>query len=195
VDQHHHLAPAPLGISRLVAAGTIDAELAALLWILVEGGVPVLVCGPEADTDLGSIAAGLTEAAPNRDLADRPGRKPGTTLRAGSLKEAFALLAAEPFNLSDDEQRALGLVLIVRGGRAVAVHYVRPVERDKEGHLQRRPPAVLATWDQDRGTFEHFAWAMAPELAARIGTTQAQLEDLQRERIHTLSHVISAHVH
>jgi uncharacterized small protein (DUF1192 family) len=53
----------------------------------------------------------------------------------------------------------------------------------------------LATWDADRGTFEHFAWAMTPELSARIGMAQAELEDLQRERAHALSHVSPAHVH
>ena len=195
MDQHLHHAPPPLGVGRLVAGGTLDAELGALLWILIEGGVPVLVSGAAPEADLASIAAALTESAPNRHLADRPGRKPGTTLRAGSLKEAFEILGAEPFNLSDDEQRALGLVVVVRGGRATAVHYVRPVERDKQGHLQRRPPAVLATWNDDRSAFEHFAWAMTPELAARIGMTQAAFEDLQRDRTHTLSHAGSAHVH
>lgn len=195
VDQAHQHAPAPLGVSRLVAAGTLDAELGALLWLLVEGGVPVLVCGPATEPDLTGVADALTETAPSRDLADRPGRKPASTLRAGSLKEAFEILGAEPFNLSDDEQRALGLVVVIRDGRAAAVHYVRPVERDREGHLQRRPPAVLATWDADRSTFEHFAWAMTPELAARIGMAQAELEDLQRERAHTLSHVTPAPIH
>lgn len=195
MNQHQHHNPVPLGISRLVAAGTLDAELGALVWILIKGGVPVLVCGASAETDLGSIASALTEVAPTRHLADRPGRKPGTTLRAGSLKEAFDVLAAPPFNLSDDEQRALGLVIVVQAGRAVAVHYVRPVERDKEGHLQHRPPAVLATWNQERGTFEHFAWAMTPELAARVGMTQAALEDLQRDRAHALGHAESAPVH
>jgi len=76
--------------------------------------------------------------------------------------------AIEALPTADDEQRALGLVVVVGGGRAAAVHYIRPVERDREGHLQRRPPAVLSTWDDARGTVEHFAWAMTPELAARI---------------------------
>lgn len=195
VDHVHHLEHSPPGVRRLVAAEMLDAELGALLWLLVEGGVPVLVCGAAAEPGLSSIAEALAETAPNRDLADRPGRKATTILRASSLKEAFEVLSAEPFSLSEDEQRELGIVLVIREGRAAAVHYVRPVERDREGHLQRRPPAVLATWDADQNAFEHFSWAMTPELAARVGMTQAELEDLQRERAHTLSHAAPAHLH
>lgn len=195
VDHAHHHAPAPLGIGRLVAGGTLDGELGALLWILVEFGIPVLICGGAAEGDLTAVATALSENAPSRDLADRPGRKPATTLHAASLREAFDTLGREPFNLSDDEQRTIGLVCVIQDGRATAVHYVRPVERDGEGHLQRRPPAVLATWDAERNRFEHFAWAITPELAARIGMTQAELEDLQRERAHVLSHAVPAPVH
>jgi hypothetical protein len=194
VDHAHNHATAPPGVSRLVAAGTLDAELGALLWILVEGGVPLLVCGPADDTDLAVIAAALSESAPPRELADQT-RRAATTLRATSLKDAFDILGAEPFNLGDDDIRSLGVVIVIRDGRAAAVHYVRPVERDKEGHLQRRPPAVLATWDGDAGRFEHFAWAMTPELGARVGRTQADFEELQKSRAHTLSHSILATVH
>jgi hypothetical protein len=194
VDHTHNHDTAPPGVSRLVAAGTLDAELGALVWLLVEGGVPVLVCGPADDTDLAGIAAALTESAPPRQLADQT-RRAATTLRATSLKEAFEILAAEPFSLGDDEIRSLGLVVIIREGRAAAVHYVRPVERDKEGHLQRRPPAVLATWNADADRFEHFAWAMTPELGARVGRVQADFEELQKARAHILSHSIPATVH
>jgi hypothetical protein len=51
----------------------------------------------------------------------------------------------------------------------VAAHYVRPVSRDAHGHVQRLPPAVLATWDPHADRHEHFAWGIAPELAVRIG--------------------------
>jgi hypothetical protein len=185
--------------------------VAALVWLLLEGGLPILVCGPASEPDLTGTLNALLELrtpaslnspasphspSPPRSPASpalksgsggangdaRPGRRPGTTLRASSLREAFEILQAEPFNLSDDELRALGIVVVLEGGRATAVHYVRPVERDKEGHLQRRPPAVLATWDPERAAFEHFAWAVTPELAVRVGRTQADLEEEQARR-------------
>ena len=43
---------------------------------------------------------------------------------------------------------AWSLVLDVAArARVVAAHYVRPVARDPHGHVQRLPPAVLATWN------------------------------------------------
>jgi acylphosphatase len=56
------------------------------------------------------------------------------------------------------------------------VHYLRPVARDAHGHVQRLGPAVLASRDEERGTFEHFAWGIYPELAARIGMRAGDLE-------------------
>ena len=46
----------------------------------------------------------------------------------------------------------------------------------REGHIQRRPPAVLATWVRWRPTrFDHFAWGMTPELADVVDRTAGQL--------------------
>jgi len=38
----------PPSIVDLVARGTLDADLAALVWLLVEGGVPLVVIAPSA---------------------------------------------------------------------------------------------------------------------------------------------------
>jgi hypothetical protein len=185
----------PPGIQRLLSHGVVDPPIGALVWTLVEGGVPVLVCGPAEEGDLQPIADALGETAPVRTLADGRSVKPARILRAGSLKEAFEILAGEPFNLSDDALRDLGLVVVLRDGRADAVHYVRPVERDGEGHLQHRPPAVLATWNADRQSFDQFAWAMAPELGARVGRTQAEFEELVAARAHALGQAQTGVVH
>lgn len=40
-----HVPPAPRSIVELIRAGTLDAELAATLWVLIEQRVPVLVAG------------------------------------------------------------------------------------------------------------------------------------------------------
>ncbi len=68
------------------------------------------------------------------------------------------------------------------GLRCTVVHYLRPVERDAQGHIQRRPPAVLAAWDEQDDVYEHYAWGITPELADRVGRSQADLEERQRDR-------------
>src|SRR5206468_3519598 len=98
-----------------------------------------------------------------------------------SLEDVFDLLMPPPVSLSEDEIRRLGVVLVLRRlpnevRRVVAAHYLRPMERDGEGHLQRRPPVVLATWDASRDEFDHFGWGAAPELAMRVGRSQAEFE-------------------
>ena len=89
--------------------------------------------------------------------------------------------------LSEDELSFLGCVLVLgedapspveaadpsmapaRAVRVLAAHYVRPLHRDEQGHAQLLGPAILATWDPHRQVFEHFAWGVLPEIAARLG--------------------------
>jgi len=61
----HH----PAGIAALVGRGTLDAELAALVWILVEARVPVVVASPAdgvRDVLLDALAELLPGNAPPR---------------------------------------------------------------------------------------------------------------------------------
>lgn len=51
------------GLSRLVAARVLDAELAALAWLLVEAGVPVIVAGPDSMART-ALADALLEVRP-----------------------------------------------------------------------------------------------------------------------------------
>lgn len=245
-------------ITQLIAAGALDAELAALLWLLVERRVPLLVTADPpgvgetellqallhflpADVDVRSlrgidedfawlpqarelgwsgplpVAAAAADPARSvlhvRQLDDQgPGSMTGTqarvvvrslqlgyglatTLRADSLEDVFSRLEAEPVALSPDEIRRLGVVLVLRasGGRlrVVAAHYLRPLERDGHGHLQRRPPAILATWDPARDRFEHFAWGVSSELALRAGYDAPDLDGRHATRaafLHRLVH-------
>jgi hypothetical protein len=275
--------PVPLAVTHLIASGTLDAELAALLWLLIEGRVPLLVAAgpqgagkstllhallvfqrpteqqwvlrgfgedfdwlpqapelgwpqkgsagrPELATRRVSAAQGSTGAGTSR--RDRP--DPGATtllvhefsphlpaytwdiqarvavralqlgfslagtLHAESLREVIATLEAPPVTLDEDEIRRLGVVLILRAfgrppvRRIVAAHYLRPLERDGQGHLQRRPPAVLATWDPERDTHDHFSWGLGPEIAPRVGMTQADFERAQAARARFLTGLVAA---
>jgi hypothetical protein len=132
----------------------------------------------------------------------------GAVVRADSLRQALVCLAAPPASVAVDELRRLGVVLVVReldssseataGGPKVAglperlaslaqwrvagAHFLRPLERDASGHLQRRPPAVLATWHPRRGAFEHEAAELSSELALRAGMTAEAFESEQAAR-------------
>jgi hypothetical protein len=303
-------APPSRSIAQLIAEGTLDADLAAIIWLLVEGRVPLVVgAGPRLvgkttllnalldflPPDIGTreirgraedfswLPDPLELGWPGEDVADLVGRlggfdpgegRPdsakggsarsanpavlasatsvappektylvcaelsnhtpwytwglrarvlirslqlgyglGATIHADSLEGLFDELMAPPVALTEDEIRRLGVVLIARrlrapeGGspasvpgvdaegtmrRVVAAHYLRPVERDGEGHLQRRPPVVLATWDPARDEFDHFGWGAAPELAMRVGRTQAEFERELSLRAAFLREVVEA---
>jgi hypothetical protein len=67
--------------------------------------------------------------------------------------------------------------------RVTVAHYVRPLARDAHGHSQRLDPAVLAAWDPRLERYEHFAWGVLPEIAARLGRRAGDLEaDLHHRR-------------
>ena len=113
------------------------------------------------------------------------------TIAAPSLEAVLVRLRAAPMRLTEDELSRLGLVMIVeaqaddseRLPRVVAAHYLRPVARDMHGHVQKLGPAVLATWDERGGRFEHFGWGVTPELAMRTGRHAGDFEiELERRR-------------
>lgn len=185
----------------LLRSGTLDPQLTALLWLLTEDSVPLMVVG-DADRETHSgVAAAILSLDPARewlvidgstDLLTaerlvsllRGGVALGMTIPAAGLSDAMQRLVAG--GLPEDGVRRLGVVLVVdrmeAGLRCVAAHYLRPAERDGQGHVQRRPPAVLAAWDREGDTYEHYAWAITPELADRVDRSQADFEERLRER-------------
>jgi len=190
----------------LIARGILDAELAALVWVLVDGRVPVVVAAPAGrlppgsqlliglltsirpDLDAESLGAPLTAVGASSLVR---GRRAGGVIEAGSLGEVRQRLGSGPLPLDDDQLTFLGCVLVLgeasagtRGRlRITAAHYVRPLARDAHGHSQRLDPAVLATWDDRLERYEHFAWGVLPEIAARLGRRAGDLEaDLHHRR-------------
>lgn len=190
----------------LVARGVLDAELAALVWVLVEAGVPLVVAAPPGRVGAGgqllsgiigsihpdeaveTLAGPLGPAGAGRLVR---GRRAGGVLEAGSLAEVRQHLGAGPLPLSEDQLTFLGCVLVIGEGsegrrgrlRVTAAHYVRPLARDAHGHSQRLDPAVLAAWDPRLERYEHFAWGVLPEIASRLGRRAGDLEaDLHHRR-------------
>jgi hypothetical protein len=202
--------PAVLGsaaspsLVQAIADGVVDARLAALVWLLVEGGVPLVVLAPsERLGAAGSLLAGaLASVRPDLDLTTlvepmgspavrrlTRGERPGGVLAAVSLDALWESMGSGPLPVREDELSFLGCVLVLgprtaapaptqaAGAlRVIAAHYVRPLSRDAHGHVQRLPPAVLATWDDRRGAWEHFDWGVLPEIAARLGRRTGDLD-------------------
>jgi hypothetical protein len=202
----------PRSIVDLLSTRTLDADLAAHLWLLLDGHVPLVVAGTDA-TARSSVLAALLDLdadaeAPLDDLAgtaddgatlrgalQRAGRGVGfsATADAASLEDVFTLLRRRPFRLSDDDLTGLGAVLVLGSdGRIVAAHYVRPVARDQHGHVQRLAPAVLATYDATVDTFEHFGWGIVPELAFRVGRRPGDYDAEHQRRSTFLADLTSA---
>jgi hypothetical protein len=185
----------------LIAAGIVDARTAALLWLLTEGGVPLVAAGPAGADERSVVLASMLSADPARAWvvidADaesltterlsallRGGVSVGVTLGAADLEAVLEHLAGS--GLPEDAIRRLGAVLILAevevGLRCTSAHYLRPTERDGQGHLQRRPPAVLSAWDETADAFEDYAWGITPELADLVDRAQADLEERQSQR-------------
>lgn len=186
----------------LLRDGVLDPELMALLWLLGEGGVPLSVIGDAGLEARSGMAGAILSLSPAAAwvVVDADAEPPtagrlaallqggiglGLTLQCPDLK---TMLAADgPLaGLPEDGIRRLGMVVVLDdagpGMRCRAIHYLRPSERDGQGHVQRRPPAVLASWDDRADRFEHYAWGITPELADRVDRAQADFEDRHRER-------------
>ena len=197
--------PTP-SLVELIARGVLDAELAALVWVLVEARIPLVVAAPSGRLAAGGqLLAGVIGSIHPEEAVDAltaplgaagagslvRGRRAGGVLEAESLAEVRQRLGGGPLPLTEDQLTFLGCVLVIgdvgdarRGPLRVTVaHYVRPLARDAHGHAQRLDPAVLAAWDQRLERYEHFAWGVLPEIAARLGRRGGDLEaDLHHRR-------------
>ena len=181
-------------ITAAISDGVLDDQIAALVWLLGEHHVPLVVAGRPGSGrhDLASAFGRLIGARGNRD-ADVPSR----VISAESLADIVGPAATAPGAAVPDEVRGLGTVLVLRdvpriGRRLATAHYLRPVERDAAGHLQRRPPALLAAWDEASDRFDHFWWGSTPEFADRTGLTVGDFESAHAERAGLLGQLSAA---
>ena len=113
---------------------------------------------------------------------------------AAKKQYVLAILGGQPGEEIPDGARDLGVVAVVDPDRVRSIHYVRPVERDGAGHLQRRPPALLGAWDDQAQRYDHFHWGVIDELATRAGMSRNDFEDAQLLRAKLLAGVAEAGV-
>lgn len=106
-----------------------------------------------------------------------------------AIDDLLAALAAPAVGTDEDERSRLGVVIVLGSdgdaagqARVVAAHYVRPTALDPHGHVQRMPPAVLATWNPARNEWDHFAWGVLAELGDRVRRSALELEREQARR-------------
>ena len=163
-------------VVEFIRRGTLDSELAALLWMLALGGVPVHVV---SDDRLAATALAAAVRALARDpdaVTDGPGAAIEDVLR-------------QPVPL----RPATGAVLVLDAeGRVTAAHLHRPPLRDAAGHVRPQGPAVLATWDGSLGRWEHFAWGVTAELADASGRRPGDFELEQQHRREFLAGLVAA---
>ncbi len=175
--------PGQLPLAGLIAADVIDAELAALVWLLAENGVPLIVASRDAQQARllrSAIGALLPDERRAADMA-----LSGGTFVADSFEEILRLTGALPDGPNGevaDSARDLGVVLVMRDGKVRVAHYVRPVERDGAGHIQRRPPAILSAYGEGERRIDHFYWAFTEELATRSGMGRDEFDEEHRRR-------------
>jgi hypothetical protein len=160
----------------LVRRGTMDAQLAALLWLLGDGGVPIHVAGRDAGAREAAAHALRSLARGADTVTDGPG-------------EALEDVLRQPVPL----RPATGVVLILdTASRVVAAHLQRPPLRDGAGHVRPQGPAVLATWDERLGGWEDFAWGVIPELADAVSRRAGDFEIEQDRRRAYLEGLVAA---
>jgi hypothetical protein len=171
----------PATAALAVARGLMDADVAALTALLTQAGMPLTVAGTYLD-----------DARRTRELlaggsGGLAGKLTGGVMLADSLATVLRRAGGDPDGQLPDELRGMGLVAIVRrlpafGPRLVSLHYLRPIERDAAGHLQRRPPALLVAWDESLDALDHFWWGIAGELAERVGWSLSDFMAEHRRR-------------
>lgn len=187
-----HTPATPVALTAYVADDALDADLAALLWVLTDHGVPLVVAADDVAAAR-SLRDSLADLLPaDRRTSDL--RLAGGVVTGSSLDDVLHLLGGRPGDDLPDDARDLGIVVVLAGGRVTAAHYVRPVERDGAGHLQRRPPAVLSARDRDDDRLDHFYWGVTDELATRAGVSRSELEDAHAIRSRLLDDLAAAGV-
>ena len=82
--------PTAPSLVELVASGVVDAELAALIWVLVEAQIPLLVAAPEGRTAPGArlLAGLLASIRPDVDVAALQAPMTAAAPRTGGVTAA-----------------------------------------------------------------------------------------------------------
>ena len=154
----------PPSLVELIRRGSVDTELAALVWLLVEGRIALVVAAPpdliESGTAAGVVRGVLGSLRPDLGLAGVDaiggtgiaaplgprtarelvhGRREGGIARGATLQEARSRLAeTPPIGLSAEELSFLGCVLVLGEDEA------SPIDAADPAMAPSRPVRVVA---------------------------------------------------
>ena len=130
--------------TELIADSFVDAELASLLWLLMDGGVPLVVTtnkGTPVAEELRSALAALVGSG--RTNAD--GVLPGGTVYGSSLEDLLRLSGAAGLDEVPDEARELGVVAVLgQPMRRSRYAWCERTTSDRRTRCRRSPPATPA---------------------------------------------------
>ncbi len=192
----------PGAVTGWIRLGILDPELAGLVSIMIEHGLPLVVAaGNEAAGGrwaANEVRAGLGRVLLASALPPAQGTRTSApvTVDATSLELVLARMPLLSLEAVDESGARVAIVVVLgldagAAWRVVAAHLLRPPLRDGHGHLQRQGPAVLATWDPGLARFEHFAWAVMPELARLIDRRSGDLEAEVETRVDLLAGLVA----
>jgi hypothetical protein len=125
----------------------------------------------------------------------------GYQLIATAVAPDFAALRdalrVTPYRIPEDDLLRLGVALFVDAAGSTAASGATPNGRVASAYLlhtpdpavtTRRPPTLLAAWNQRSADWDDFAWAAVPDLAARTGSRHEAYAALLAEREQLLGH-------
>ena len=172
------------------AAGPVEEAVGT-----ADGGVLLLTAPDLGGSGEGALRRAAARAAV-RAVSDRTGVALVATIRAADLEGVLGRLRGLTVAAPDDEIERLGVMLVVGASedgrpRVMAAHYLRPPAVGPLGRVERRGPAVLATFDAASRAWDHFGWGIVPELADRVGVSPADLEAAVAVRRETIEALIA----
>lgn len=189
---------APRELCALVADRAASASLLAHLSILLGARVPVLVAGPASVSTRDRFVNALVAALRPTDKEGLGGdtAHPVVGAEAADLAALLASQRAAHGSGAREEMRRFGVALFIgeaksddgtamsasRHGRLISAHLLQAPEGAGASGSSAPRPTLLATWSEEYGRWDDFAWAAIPVLAARCGASHEAYARLLAER-------------
>jgi hypothetical protein len=146
-----HLPPKARSITELIGSGTLDPELAATLWVLLEGRVPLIVAGPAQGSGRSTLLGALLDLVPP-DVR---------RIELAGVDEDFAWLP---------QASELGWTRAPAAGAPVGAAAAAPVMPPNGHEGPVRPDSTLIVVPEFSDVLPSFTWGEPARIAVRAAT-------------------------